>query len=201
MATACGCESAGLESRTLWTVLAINAVMFLVEAVAGWWGESTGLLADSMDMFADAAVYGTALYAVGRSGELKARIAGGTGAVQLALGVGIMLELGRRLLYGSEPVGTLMIGISVVALAANVVCLVLIARHRGDGVHMRASYICSRSDVIANLGVLVSGILILFLGSRIPDLVIGTLISFVVIRGGVEILQEAKKARGREACA
>src|SRR5690606_7395788 len=53
------------EARVLWILLALNAVMFVVELGAGIWARSAGLVADAMDMFADAAVYGVALYAVG----------------------------------------------------------------------------------------------------------------------------------------
>ena len=194
----CGCEleeAAELERRTLWTLLAINAVMFIAEVVAGWWGESTGLLADSLDMLADASVYGIALYAVGRSHRLQANSATASGALQIALGLGVLVEVVRRFLYGSDPVSMLMMAVGAIALVANVSCLILIAKHREGGVHMRASWIFSTNDVIANLGVIISGGLVLYLGSRLPDLIIGALISAVVLRGGVQILCEAKEAR------
>lgn len=191
-------EAAELERKTLWTLLAINGAMFLIEAVAGWWGESTGLLADSLDMLADASVYGIALYAVGRSRRLQANAATASGVLQIALGLGVILEVVRRFLYGGEPVGVLMMSVGALALAANVSCLLLIAKHREAGVHMRASYIFSTNDVIANLGVMISGAIVMYLGSRLPDLVIGALISVVVLRGGIQILREAKEAREGE---
>jgi hypothetical protein len=46
------------EARILWSLLAINAAMFVVEIGAAWFAGSTGLLADSLDMFADAACSG-----------------------------------------------------------------------------------------------------------------------------------------------
>ena len=194
----CGCEleeAAELERRTLWTLLPINGVMFIAELVAGWWGESTGLLADSLDMLADASVYGIALYAVGRSHRLQANAATASGALQIALGLGVLVEVVRRFLYGSDPVSMLMMAVGAIALVANVSCLILIAKHREGGVHMRASWIFSTNDVIANLGVIISGGLVLYLDSRLPDLIIGALISAVVLRGGVQILREAKEAR------
>lgn len=197
-----GCESeleeaAELERKTLWALLVINGAMFLVEAVAGWLGESAGLLADSLDMLADASVYGIALYAVGRSRRLQANAATASGVLQIVLGLGVIIEVVRRYFYVSEPVSALMMGVGVLALAANVTCLMLIAKHREGGIHMRASWIFSTNDVIANLGVIVSGALVMYLGSRVPDLIIGALISVVVIRGGVQILREAKESRER----
>jgi cation diffusion facilitator family transporter len=194
----CGCEieeAATLERRTLWTLLLINATMFVLEAAAGWLGESTGLMADSLDMLADASVYGIALYAVGRSRRLQANAAAASGVLQIALGLGVLLDVARRYLYGSEPVSTIMIGVGALAFIANVTCLMLIAKHREGGVHMRASWIFSTNDVIANVGVIVSGVLVLYLGSRVPDLVIGALVSFLVLRGGVQIIREAQEER------
>ena len=177
------------EARTLWILLGINAVMFVVEMVAGWLAESTGLIADSLDMLADATVYGVAVYAVGRSADLKRRAAHLTGWLQVALAVGVLGEVVRRLLFGSEPGAPLMMGIALLALAANVVCLLLIARNRHYGIHMMAVFICSANDVIANAGVIVAAGLVAWTGSNVPDLVIGTVIGVVVLAGGIRILQ------------
>jgi Co/Zn/Cd efflux system component len=195
--TGCGCEAeaAALERRSLRALLGINAVMFVAEMAVGWWAESTALLADSLDMFADASVYGIALYAVARSTRLQANAATLSGFLQIALGLGVFVEVVRRLIYGSEPVSLLMMGFGVIALVANLICLAIIAKHRDGGVHMRASWIFSTNDVIANIGVVVSGALVLYLGSRLPDLVIGAIISGVVLRGGMRILGEAAEAR------
>ncbi len=196
----CGCdieEVEGLERRTLRVLLGINFTMFLAEAAAGWWGDSTGLLADSLDMLADATVYGIALYAVGRSARVKTGAAAASGWFQLLLGLGVLVEVVRRSLGASEPVSLLMMSVGAVALAANVTCLVLIAKHRNAGVHMRASWIFSTNDVIANLGVILSGGLVMLLGTRVPDLVVGAVIAAVVVRGGIQILREAKAERAK----
>ncbi len=177
------------ESRTLWVLLAINGVMFVVEMVAAWLAESTGLLADSLDMLADATVYGVALYAVGRSAVLKRRAARLTGWLQGVLAVGVLGEVVRRLLLGSAPEPPLMLGVAVLALAANVVCLLLIARNRHYGVHMMAVFICSANDVIANAGVIAAALLVAWTGSNLPDLAIGTIVGIVVLVGGVRILR------------
>ncbi len=177
------------EARVLWTLLAINALMFVVELGAGLWARSASLIADAMDMFADAAVYGVALYAVGRALRHKLAAARLAGVLQMVLALGALAEVVRRMLAGAmpEPVG--MMGIALLALAANVACLVLIARHREGGVHMKASYIFSANDVIANLGVIGAGALVAWLGTPWPDWVIGLLIGAVVLAGAVRILR------------
>ncbi|MBX3682455.1 MAG: cation transporter [Thauera sp.] len=177
------------EARVLWILLALNAVMFVVELGAGIWARSAGLVADAMDMFADAAVYGVALYAVGRAARYKlgaARLAGG---LQLVLALGALAEVVRRIVGDATPEPIGMMGIALLALAANVACLVLIARHREGGVHMKASYIFSANDVVANLGVIVAGVLVAWTGSAWPDWIIGLVIGAVVLTGAVRILR------------
>ncbi|WP_217882322.1 cation transporter [Desulfuromonas acetexigens] len=177
------------EAKVLKTLLAINGGMFVVEMAIGLAAQSTGLIADSLDMFADAAVYGVALYAVGGAARLKMRAARFAGWLQLALALGALTEVVRRFIYGSEPVSALMMGMGLVALAANVYALMLITRKRDRGAHMQASYIFSANDVIANLGVIVAGGLVAFSGSRLPDLIVGTVIGLIVLHGARRILR------------
>lgn len=176
------------ESKVLWTLLGINAAMFVFEIVLGFVAQSKGLLADSLDMFADAAVYGLALFAVGRAAHLKVKAAHLAGWLQLALALGALFEVGRRFMFGSEPVSALMMGVGAIALVANSTCLALIARHRDRGAHMTAGYIFSANDVLANLGVIAAGALVAWTGSAIPDLVIGGVIGAVVLNGARRIL-------------
>ena len=177
------------EAGVLRWLLGINAAMFVVEIGAGWLAQSTGLIADSLDMFADAAVYGLALFAVGRHAAHKLRAARLSGWLQLLLALGAMAEVARRLVFGSEPEPRLMTGVALVALAANVACLALLARHREGGAHMKASWIFSTNDVLANLGVIAAGLLVAWTGSPYPDLVIGAAIALLVLNGARRILK------------
>lgn len=185
----CGCAAAAAraEARTLRWLLAINAVMFFVELGAGWLAQSTGLIADSLDMFADATVYGLALYAVGHAGRQlgAARL---SGWLQLLLALGALAEVLRRWLTGSAPEPLPMMGIALLALAANLACMAMLAKHRDGGAHMKASWIFSTNDVLANLGVILAGALVAWTGSNLPDLVIGTLIGLLVLNGARRIL-------------
>lgn len=180
------------ESRVLKILFGINAAMFVVELIIGLVAQSTGLVADSVDMFADAAVYSVALYGVGRSAVHKQRSARISGVLQLVLALGVLAEVGRRAVYGSDPVGPLMMGVSLVALAANVSCLALLSKHRTGGVHMKASWIFSTNDVIANLGVIAAGALVAWTGSALPDLLIGSIIGLIVLTGAARIWRIAR---------
>ncbi|MCK0154342.1 cation transporter [Alcanivorax sp. S6407] len=187
------------ERRILKILLLINGAMFVIELVAGLLAQSTGLLADSLDMFADAAVYAISLSAVGAVMSRKVLAARVSGVLQVTLGLGVIIEVARRFWFGSDPEGVLMIAIGALALAANVTCLALLARHRDGEVHMRASWIFSANDVLANLGVLAAAGLVMVSGSRLPDLIIGALIATLVMRGGIIILREARESEREEA--
>ena len=183
-----------LGRRALLTILALNAAMFVVEVVAGWRVESMGLMADGLDMGADAAVYLLALLAVGASNDRKLRAARFAGRVQLLLAVLAILELARRALWGSAPEPPTMMGVSLLALAVNVTCLALLRRHREGEVHLQAAWIFSATDVQANIGVLAAGALVAYTGSAIPDLVIGLVVCWLVLRGAIRIGRRVRAA-------
>lgn len=201
--TNCDCSietETGEQKRVLWALLAINATMFVAEITIGIFAESAGLIADSLDMLADATVYGIGLYAVGRASSVKIRAASISGLFQILLAIGVGIEILRRALWGSEPEALFMIGVGLVALVANVICLSLISKHRNGDVHMRASWIFSKNDVIANAGVVFAGILVNVLDTRIPDLVIGIVIVLVVFRGGLAIVNDARNESAKADC-
>jgi Co/Zn/Cd efflux system component len=196
----CGCEveiKDQSQRQVLYWLLGINATMFVIEMGIGLLADSTALIADSLDMLADAVVYGVALYAIGKSLLHKANAARISGFFQMALGLLIIIDIVRRSIYGSEPVSGLMMAMGAVALVANVICLVIIRKQRNEEVHMRASWIFSANDVIANLGVIFAGVLVFWLDSRWPDLVIGVIVSCVVLRGAKMILEDAGNERQR----
>jgi len=190
----CDCHKASEEIQersVLVTLLGINGFMFLVEIVLGIMADSTSLVADSLDMLADATVYGIALYAVGRAASVKTGAARLSGWFQIALAIGVFVDILRRYFFGSDPDFWFMLGVGLAALIANVVCLSILAKHRKGEVHMRASWIFSKNDVIANVGILIAGALVYFTNSRWPDLIIGLIITVVVMRGGIQILRDA----------
>lgn len=190
----CSCQleaKNAAQRRVLFYLLFINGTLFVLEVITGVLAQSTALIADSLDMLADAAVYGISLYAIGRSSIYKTRAAFYSGILQMTLAGLVLFDVIRKFVSGSTPESTLMIGIGFIALLANVSCLWLLAKHRKGEVHMRASWIFSKNDVIANLGVIIAGLLVTFTQSQLPDLIIGLVITIVVLRGGIQILQEA----------
>ena len=177
------------EARTLRIVLLVNAFMFVAEAIGAFLADSTALLADSLDMFADAAIYGIALYGVHRNRATQLRAARTSGVLQLLLALGALAEVARRVVFGSTPEAPLMVAVALLALTANVTCMWLLARHRQGGAHMKASWIFTTNDVIANIGVIVAAGLVRLFDSNIPDLILATMIALVVLNGAARILR------------
>ncbi|QXA09858.1 cation transporter [Acinetobacter pittii] len=182
-------SSNAAQKQVLQWLLLINGVMFVIELMAGIIASSTGLIADSLDMFADAAIYGIALFVVGKNLNAQLKAAHLSGWFQFGLAMIVLIDVLLRFIYGSEPVSILMILIGGLALAANISCLYLMKDHKESGAHMKASYIFSANDVIVNLGVIVAGILVAMTGSRYPDLIIGLIIVLFVLNGARKILQ------------
>ena len=181
------------QRSVLIMLLLINASMFFIEIVLGFISQSTALIADSLDMLADATVYAIGLYAVGRSALAKVRAAHLSGLFQILLGCLVLLDVSRRFVTGSEPHSLLMMAVGLLALCANLVCLKLISSHRDGEVHMRASWVFSKNDVIANLGILLAAVMVHVLDAGWPDLLIGLLIAVLVVRGGISIVRDASR--------
>lgn len=183
------------ERKVLYQLLFINGFMFFAEFFFGLYAQSTGLIADSLDMFADAAVYGLSLYAIGKAIHLKRKAARISGYFQIILAFGTLAEVLRRFIYGSDPEEHFMIAVAVLALVANAACLWLLAKHRDGEVHMKASWIFSTNDVIANLGVILAGILVWTTQSSWPDLIVGLIIACIVLTGGVRIARISRQSK------
>ncbi len=183
-------EEPAKQRKLLWTVLAVNFAFFAIEMTTGLISGSMGLVADSLDMLADAFVYGISLFAVGAAASRKKNIAKIAGYFQITLAVIGFVEVVRRF-FGVEemPDFGVMIVVSVLALIANGFCLYLLQKSKSQEAHMQASAIFTSNDVIINLGVITAGVLVYLLGSNKPDLIIGTIVFVVVVRGAIKILK------------
>ena len=186
-------ENPNVQLKLLWTVLLINFGFFLIEIVAGLFSGSMGLVADSLDMLADAFVYGLSLWAVGSTITRKKKVARLSGYFQLSLAFLGIFEVIRRFIGFEEmPDYRIMIGVSILALIANAICLYLLQKSKSNEAHMKASMIFTSNDVIINSGVILAGVLVLLTQSKYPDLIVGAIVFFIVIRGSVRILKLGK---------
>lgn len=181
------------EKKLLWSVLLINFAFFIIEIITGFISGSMGLVADSLDMLADAIVYSLSIYAVGRAVSKKKNVAKISGYFQLILAVFGFIEVIRRF-SGLEglPDFQMMMMISFFALIGNASCLYLLQKSKSKEAHMQASMIFTSNDVIVNIGVIIAGTLVYFTHSKFPDLIIGTIVFGLVAKGAFRILKLSK---------
>lgn len=176
------------QRSVLVTVLAINAVMFVLEFGAGVIAGSAALMADATDMLGDAMVYGVSLYALSRTARWKAGAALFKGIFILLLGLAIVVNVVAKIRTGVAPSSTLMLLFGALALAANLLCLRLLWRFRAHDLNMASTFECSRNDVISNVGVLAAAAGVAFSGSAWPDIIIGSLMAALFLRSALRVI-------------
>jgi len=186
-------------------VLVINAVLFIVEGVAGLLAHSTALLADSLDMLGDSLVYGFSLYVLWRSAEWKALAAIIKGGIMAVFGVGVLAQAAYKMLAGLVPSAETMGLVGVLVLVGNAVCFFLLFRHRSDDLNMRSTWLCSRNDILANISVLVAAVGVRIFDSGWPDILVGAAIAALFLRSAFTVLSESfaelQKLRSRSVTA
>jgi Co/Zn/Cd efflux system component len=148
-----------------------------------------------LDNLADAGVYVVSIYAVGRTVAAKARVARLSGVLLIILGLALLVEVLRRFFVGAESIGSAMIVTAIANAATNLLCLRLLRAHRDQGVHLKASWIFTTNDMLANAGIVVSGAAVMIFRSPLPDLIIGLVVVGIVLKGGWDILKEAREAQ------
>ncbi|HET9679847.1 MAG TPA: cation diffusion facilitator family transporter [Gammaproteobacteria bacterium] len=184
----------GERRRTLWVVLAINAVMFVGELATGLLAQSQALIADSADNLGDTLVYAMSLFVVARSLRWRAGAAFIKGLIQLAFAIAVIVSIVISLLGEPEPAGLVMMAVAAAALVGNLICFMLLMKHRGEDVNMRSVWLCSRNDVIGNIAVIISGGLVMLLESRWPDVLVASLVALVFLHTSYTVLRDAIRA-------
>jgi len=182
------------QRRVLLIVLVINAVMFVGEFGVGLFAGSVALMADAVDMFGDAMVYGLSLYALNRSERWRDGAAVAKGVFILVFGLGVLWQVAIKIQNGVPPSSTTMLVVGAVALAANLACLALLWRFRKQDLNMSSTFECSRNDVLSNVGVLVAAVAVSAFNSGWPDIIVGLIIAGLFLRSAYRVLSQALPA-------
>ena len=177
--------------RVLIVVMMLNALMFVLEFGAGLIADSAALMADSVDMLGDALVYAISLYALDRSLRWRAGSALIKGGFILGLGVGVLIEIALKIVWGHPPVSGIMLVFGGMALVANLSCVGLLWPYRRHDVNLASTFECSRNDVLANVGVLAAAVLVSVTASPWPDVAIASIIAFLFFRSALRVMREA----------
>jgi len=179
------------QSATLKVVLAINAVMFVVELASGLMARSTALLSDSLDNLGDALTYGLSLYAVTRGARSKAKVALFKGCLIMAAGLFVLGQVIYGVLHPGMPVFETMGIVSLIALAANGACLALLWKHRTKDVNMSSVWECSRNDIASNIAVFLAAGAVWLTQSGWPDLIVGLALACLFLRSAISVSASA----------
>lgn len=179
------------QRRVLWTVLLINLGMFFIEGGFSLVARSTSLFADSLDMLGDSFVYGISLFVIGKSTKWNTSVSLLKGIIMTLFGIGVLSQAVYRFLGLSLPDPQIMGGVGLLALTANFICAFLLLKHREDNINMRSTWLCSRNDVIANLSVLGAAAAVSLTQSKLPDLLVGSVIAALVLHSSYTVLRES----------
>ena len=191
------CEVSKLKERqakVLWAVLFINAVMFVVECGAGIRAASLSLTGDSLDMLGDALVYASSLYVIHKSAKAQAGAALLKGLIMFLFAIAVFARATHQLFAGASPEASMMGAIGLLALLANLLCLLLLTQHRNDNLNMSSVWLCSRNDIIANTSVVTAAVLVLLTHSILPDLAVGLLLTVVFAKSAGTVLSQSWRA-------
>ncbi len=194
-ASACGSETTLNDARwrrVLWIALGLNAAMFIVEGVAGYFAGSRALQADALDFLGDAANYAISLSVAGMALAWRAKTAMVKGITILSFGLGLLVWAIWGLFHGSNPAPYAMSAVGTLALVVNFGVALMLYRYRTGDANMRSVWICSRNDAINNCLVIGAGAAVLWTGSGLPDLIVALVMAILGISGGWQIIRQAR---------
>ena len=178
--------------RVLWCVLAINAVMFLVEIGAGLAAGSASLQADALDFLGDAANYAISLLVVGMALRYRATAALLKGSTMFAFGLWVFGITLWHAWHGTLPQAFTMGAVGTTALLANVISFGLLWTYRQGDANMRSAWICTRNDVLGNLAVLLAALGVLGTGTGWPDVIVAAVMAGLALQGAWVVLHQSR---------
>lgn len=173
-------------------VLIINGAMFFIEGIYGWFAQSSALMADALDMLGDAAIFGFSLYVIRLGSIWQSRAGYIKGIIMALFSISVLAGALYRTFNPVVPEATTMGIIGFLALGANLVCAIMLLGFRDSDINMRSAWLCSRNDVLANVGVLLAAGGVAWTQSSWPDLIVGVSISALILKSAIEVLKDAK---------
>lgn len=177
--------------KVLWTVIAINGVMFMVEMAAGAFSGSKALQADALDFLGDTATYAISLYVIGMSISIRSTAALAKGLSLAAMGVWVFASTAYQVLILGVPSATVMGGVGLLALSANLTSVVLLMRFKDGDANVRSVWLCSRNDAIGNIAVMMAAGGVWLTGTAWPDLIVAAIMAGLFLWSATQIIRQA----------
>jgi Co/Zn/Cd efflux system component len=177
--------------RVLWAVIAINALMFVVEVTAGHIAGSQALQADALDFLGDTLTYGLSLAVIGRSIQTRSYAAMVKGVSLTLMGLWVFGSTLYHVLVLGVPRAEIMGAIGMLALAANVASVLLLMRYKDGDANVRSVWLCSRNDAVGNVAVMVAALAVWGATSAWPDLVVAAIMAGLFLWSSTQILRQS----------
>lgn len=200
MAGCCGHEARfeGLSAdykRRLWLVIALNAVMFLVEMTAGHVAQSQALQADALDFLGDSLTYGISLAVIGTSVQVRTNAAIAKGISLLLMGIWVLSSTVYRVFYVGVPEAQIMGAVGLLALLTNLASVLLLVRYKDGDANVRSVWLCSRNDAIGNVAVVFAALGVWGTSSGWPDLIVAMIMACLFLSSAYQIMRQALAER------
>ena len=173
-------------------VIAINAILFLVEMGAGFAAHSQALKADALDFFADAATYALSLAVIGMSLRTRARAALFKAASLFVMGVWVAGSTLWRVFVTAQPEAPVMGAIGALALLANLASVALLVSYKDGDANVRSVWLCSRNDAIGNVAVMIAALGVWGTATAWPDLIVAGIMAGLFLTSAWQILGRAR---------
>lgn len=196
----CGCTGEPTRAqndpayrRALLIVVVLNLGFGVAELVGGFIADSQALKADSLDFLGDGSISLIGLLALAWSARARARVALSQGIFLGTLGLGVIGFAIWRALNATAPDAELMGVIGLIALAINVGSALVLARFRDGDANVRAIWLFSRNDALANVAVIAAAGLVAWTGQAWPDLAVAGVIALLFLHSAYEIVTGARR--------
>lgn len=177
--------------RRLWLVIAINAIMFVVEVLAGAFAGSQALRADALDFLGDAATYALSLAVIGAPTRTRATAALLKGISLAIMAVWVLGSTGYQAFILGVPKAEVMGIIGALALAANVASVLILMRYAEGDANVRSVWLCSRNDAIGNVAVLAAAAGVFGTGTGWPDVIVAGVMAVLALHSGWQVVRLA----------
>jgi Co/Zn/Cd efflux system component len=192
--TAAPARDAGFRRAAAW-VAGLNLAYFGVEFAVALAISSVALLADSVDFLEDTSINLLILLALGWSAAARARVGMVLAGLLLVPGLATLWTAAQKFANPATPAPMPLTVAALGALAVNVTCALILARHRGQsGSLSKAAFLSARNDALANVGIIAAGVVTAFVWrSPWPDLAVGLAIALVNLDAAKEVWEAARE--------
>lgn len=180
--------------RAVAFVAIANLAYFGIEFAVALKIGSVSLFADSIDFLEDASVNLLIFFALAWAAATRARVGMALAAILLIPGIATLWTAWAKITapLAPEPIPLSLTGLG--ALAVNLACAFVLARHRhAKGSLTKAAFLSARNDALANIGIIGAGLLTIAVQSAWPDIVVGLAIAAMNADAARAVWQAARR--------